>query len=139
MNYVLFIVMTIFFSYLFFEIQREKRRNRIMQSFIAGLIKSVSDYTSRSDMENISTVADLAKIHDKKFPIPYSEILRDITHEFEKDFWVKPYWKWVKKDRSLFYDDRYANDGFNMIYWDFHDSAIAQIKKEHEKESESLA
>jgi hypothetical protein len=120
--------------FLIFEIQKEKRRNRILQSFIAGIIKSVSDYVSRTDMLDISSAADIVKIYDKKFPIPYNEILQNISKEFEKDFWTRPYLEWIQKDRNLFYERKYINDGFNMIYWDLFDKTILDLKKEGEKE-----
>jgi hypothetical protein len=47
---------------------------------------------------------------------------------------MRPYWKWIDRDRNLFYEKKYANDGFNMIYWDFFDSAVAEIKSQNEKE-----
>jgi hypothetical protein len=97
----------------------------------------MSDYVSRTDMVDISSASDITKIYDKKFPIPYTEILKNVTHEFEKDFWLKPFWKWVKDDRNLFYENKYANDGFNMIYWDFYDYAIEQIRKVQEIEAKS--
>lgn len=131
---VLFALMIILAVYLLFEVQKEKRRNRILQSFTAGIIKSVSDYVSKTDMLDISSAADIVKVYDKKFPIPYNEILQNISKEFEKDFWTRPYWKWIKKDRNLFYESKYANDGFNMIYWDLFDKALADLKKGTEKE-----
>jgi hypothetical protein len=131
---IVFFALTIFVVYLFVEFQKEKRRNRILQSFMAGIIKSMSDYVSRTDMLDISSASDIIKIYDKKFPIPYNEILQNISREFEKDFWLRPYWRWVKKDRNLFYERKYISDGFNMIYWDFFDKAIAEIQKQTEKE-----
>ena len=136
MNLVFLIIVLILLLYLFFQFQKERRRNRILQSFLAGLIKSTSDYVSRTDLSDISSADDIIKIHDKKFPIPYSEILEAISREFEKDFWMNPFWKWVSKDRNLFYDEKYANDGFNMIYWDFFDKAVSEIQEAEEKEKQ---
>ena len=96
-----FTLMIIMVGFLLFEIRKEKRRNRILQSFTAGIIKSVSDYVSKTDMHDIATAADLVKIYDKKFPILYNEILQNISKEFEKDFWTRPYWKWIQKGRNL--------------------------------------
>ena len=131
---VLLTLIVILTVYLFFEIQKEKRRNRILQSFTAGIIKSVSDYVSQTDAVDISSASDIVKVYDKKFPIPYNIILQNINKEFEKDFWTRPYWKWIKKDRNLFYERKYLNDGFNMIYWDLFDKALADLKKETENE-----
>lgn len=47
---------------------------------------------------------------------------------------MRSYWKWIDRDRNLFYEKKYANDGFNMIYWEFFDSAVAEIKSQNEKE-----
>jgi hypothetical protein len=116
------------------QFQKEKRRNRILQSFVAGLIKSVSDHVSQTDVIDISSADDILKIHNKKFPVPYNEILNSITMEFQKDFWLNPYRKWINKDRKLFYDGKYANDGFNMIYWDFFDKAVLTVNGNKEKE-----
>ncbi len=134
MNIVFMIIVLLPLLYLFFQFQKEKRRNRILQSFLAGLIKSTSDYVSCTDLSDISSAGDIIKIHDKKFPIPYSEILEAISLEFEKDFWMNPFWKWVSKDRNLFYDGKYTNDGFNMIYWDFFDKAVSEIQEAEKKE-----
>lgn len=123
-----FALLSLLLIYLFFEFQREKRRNRIMQSFIAGLVKSASDYISKTDMLDISSAEDLVKPYAKNFPIPYAELLQNIACEFEKDFWVRPYWKWLKKDRNLFYEEKYANDGFNMIYWDLFDMSVEEAE-----------
>ena len=123
--------------YLLFELRKEKRRNRIMQSFMAGLIRGVSDYVSRTDTHELSTPTDIAKVYERKFPIPYNELLQSISREFQKDFWMNLYWKWIKKDRNLFYEEKYANDGFNMIYWDFFDDALADIRREEEKERQN--
>jgi len=49
---------------------------------------------------------------------------------------MNPYWKWISKDRNLFYDEKYANDGFNMIYWDFFDKAVSDIKKAEKMEGQ---
>ena len=122
---ILYTIISAVVVYLLFDIRKEKRRNRILQSFTAGIIQSVSDYVSRTDILDISSAADIAGVYDKKFPIPYDKVLQNINKEFEKDFWANPYWKWIKADRNLFYESKYANDGFNMIYWDLFDKAIA--------------
>jgi hypothetical protein len=32
-------------------------------------------------------------------------------------------------DRDLVYEGKYGNGGFNMIYWDFFDMALADMKE----------
>jgi hypothetical protein len=130
---IMLLVPTVLVIYLFIEFQKEKRRNRILQSFTAGIIKSISDYISQTDMADVTIANDFEKIHSRKFPIPYKEILGNINHEFEKDFWMRPYRTWIINDRNIFHETKYANDGFNMIYWDFFDNAVAEIQKKTDK------
>ncbi len=132
---ILFVALILSVVYLFLEHRREKRRNRILQAFVAGLIKSTSDYISETDKFDIAE--EIIKSNDKKFPIPYNELLENINREFLKDFWTAPYWKWIKKDRNLFYENRYANDGFNMIYWDLVDKELSEINEAQEKENKA--
>ena len=39
---------------------------------------------------------------------------------------MKPYEEWLKQDRLIFNDEKYGNDGFNFIYWDFFDDLLRQ-------------
>jgi len=126
------IVLSICNVYLGIEIKKEKRRNRILQSFVAGIIKSISSYVSRTDDVASESIIN---INNRMFPIPYTEILNNIDHEFSKDFWIEPYAEWIMNDRNLFYDDKYSNDGFNMMYWDFHDKALAAQKEAEQRTS----
>ena len=116
------IIALFFSSYSYFQITREKKRNRILQSFIAGIIRSISDYHSKTDSVSPGDVPE----KNNKLPIPYKNIIEDIQYEFLKDFWMKPYEKWLKEDRLIFNDEKYGNDGFNFIYWDFFDDLLKQ-------------
>lgn len=132
---ILLLILFGFVLVLIFELQKEKKRNRVLQSFIAGIIRSISDYMSRTDD---ITIENLSKVSSRKLPIPYNEILANVSHEFSKDFWIKPFEKWIKRDRNIFYDDKYANDGFNMIYWDLYDHIVTEMKKDIDKEKENF-
>jgi len=115
MNYIalLIAIIAMFFSgFCYLQITREKKRNRILQSFIAGLIRGISDYHSKTD----SISPEDAPEKNTQLPIPYKKILEDIQYEFSKDFWMKPYEEWLKQDRLIFNDKKYGNDGFNFIY-----------------------
>jgi hypothetical protein len=114
---------------LIYELKREQRRNRILQSFIAGIIRCISDYKSRTDD---ITADDISIMYSKKLPIPYKDILENINYEFAKDFWIKPFGKWLKNDRNIFCDEKYADDGFNMIYWDLYDHVVAEMKNDND-------
>lgn len=136
---MLLLMITILLIYLFIGVQKEKRRNRILQSFMAGIIKRISDYVSQTDLRDIICADDVGKKFSNQFPIPYKEVLDNINHEFSKDFWIQPYWKWIKAGRNLFYENKYANDGFDMIYWEFYDKAIAEMEKESKKNTKDLS
>jgi hypothetical protein len=125
MNYItlLIAIIAMFFSgFCYLQITREKKRNRILQSFIAGLIRSISDYHSKTDSVSPEDVPE----KNTQLPIPYKKILEDIQYEFSKDFWMTPYEEWLKQDRLIFNDEKYGNDGFNFIYWDFFDDLFKQ-------------
>jgi hypothetical protein len=128
MNQVIILIAIIalaFSVYNYFQITREKKRNRILQSFIAGLIKSISDYKSETDIENIVSAKDIIK-KNIEMPLPYKVILDNIESEFLKDFYMDPYKKWITNDRLLFDDKKYGNDGFNFIYLDFFDKQVKE-------------
>lgn len=124
----LFSIVAIFFSfYIYFRFLQERKRNRILQSFVAGIIRSISDYCSKTDIVSPDSVPEISH----EFPIPYKNIIENIQYEFLKDFWAEPYVKWLKKDRLLFNDEKYSNDGFNFIYWDFFDDLLKNYHSEN--------
>jgi hypothetical protein len=119
---LLILLLAVLNLFLLITFRKEKRRNRVLQSFVAGIIRSVSDYHSRTD--EIQSAQDLSQLLTRKFPLPYWDILQNVANEFAKDFWVKPFGRWIANDRNLFYDGKYSNDGFNMMYWDLFDKAL---------------
>jgi len=100
------------------SLKKEQKRNRILQSFISGIIRSLTDYFSRTDR-----LEDLPP-NTHEFPIPYKSLIKNIQYEFQKDFWIIPHKEFLKKDRSLFCSKKYRNDGFNFMYWDFFDDLL---------------
>lgn len=120
---VLILGLFIWVLWLNYKIEKEKKRNRILQAFIAGTIRSVSNYKSKTD--EIDDADDLPA-QNSQLPIPYENILENIDWEFSKDFWIEPFKKWLKHDRKLFDDSKYKNDGFNFIYWDFFDKRLKE-------------
>jgi hypothetical protein len=105
-------------------LEKEIRRNHILQSFISGIIRSISDYRSRTD--NLESDKDIPE-KGTQLPIPYSTILENIDRELSKDQLLEHYEKWLKTDRNIFFDDkRYFGDGFNFMYLDLFDKKIKQ-------------
>lgn len=109
-------------SRIYLQLKIEKKRNRILQSFIAWIMRSISDYQSQTDNVSPEYIPEV----NKKLPISYNKLLESVQYEFWKDFWINPYGEWLKKDRWLFDDTNYGNDWFNFIYLDFFDKASIQ-------------
>lgn len=125
---------TIFTASVLYLVRQEAKRRRILQAFIAGIIRSITDYISRTDTPELTKPLH----HNTEIPISYGSLLNEVQREFEKDFWVNPYYAWLKNDRNLFTEEKYSNDGFTFMYFDFHDKAIeehvlAQKKEDKEK------
>lgn len=116
---ILIILLATGFLWLHLKIEKEKKRNRILQAFVAGTIRAISDYRSPTDNEEVPD-------HNRTIPIPYENIMETIDCEFLKDFWMEPYQKWLMTDRNIFNDSKYADDGFNFIYYDFFDRRMEE-------------
>jgi len=108
--------------YLFLSLRKEKKRLRVLTSFISGLI----DLASHQIEGGRNAVLDY------------------VTASFEEDFWATPYEKFVKSDRNLFWEQKLGNGGFNQVFLDFHDKcqkewyAIHHNKDESKKNDEVL-
>ena len=107
--------------YLYVEFHKEKWRNRILQSFVAGIIRS------------------FAKEFPNQYASKYKDILENVDLEFQKDLWYKPYMRWAKEDGNLFYEKKYENGGFNSIYWDFHNMGSAEVEEIEEMDRKTRA
>ena len=105
--------------YLNHKIEKEKKRNRTTQAFIAGIIRVISNYTSQTDLTQDSKEWPARA---ETLPVDYDTILENIQWEFSKDYFLEHYPNWLKRERRLFFEEpRYVNDGFNFMYLDFFD------------------
>jgi hypothetical protein len=112
--------------YLFMQISKEKKRNRILQAFMSGIIDSVQKCIYAVDTFD----KEEDSIEEDYYEQCYYEILRSIGASVEADLWPKPLKKWLSKDRKLFFDKKYANGGFNRKYLDLFDMELTEsIKK----------
>jgi hypothetical protein len=105
-----------------FRLNKEIKKNRILQSFISGIIRSISDYRSKTDQ-----FCEEGEIPDRvtQLPIPYLTILKNVDVELSKDQYLKNYEKWLKLEKNIFFDDeRYSGDGFNFMYLDLFDKKL---------------
>jgi hypothetical protein len=97
------------------KLEKEIYRNRMLQAFIAGTIRTVSDYKGLGEINESPAKAWY-------LPIPYKIVLENVEYEFFKGMPVEHYKEWVKTSENLFiYEPKaYCNDdGFNFIYLDF--------------------
>lgn len=105
---------------LFLQIKRLSKQIRVLSAFIAGL--------SRYSTNSISNVLDISSHEELMGSLEYKKLLNSVEHEFQEDFWITPYEKFLKKDRHLFYEEKMGNGGFNMMYWDFFDKQLSEFK-----------
>lgn len=97
------------------KLEKEMYRNRILQAFIAGTIRTVSDYKGLGESEQ-------SPVKAWYLPTPYKIVLDNVEYEFFKGIPTEHYKAWVKMSENLFiYEPKlYCNDdGFNFIYLDF--------------------
>ena len=95
-----------------------------MQAFIAGVVRSISDYVSATDRVNMDEVPE----QNTKLPIPYRKIIEAIKYELLKDVpmtEIKSHEAWLRKGRQLFSGDKYGNDGFVFMNYDLFNGLLA--------------
>jgi len=124
-NILLFLLvfgLIICFLWVNFKLNKEMKRNRILQAFIAGIIRAISDYNSKNDQLDEDELPD----RTTQLPIPYNMVLEHIDWELSKDLVFTNYEKWLKQNRTLFFDNKqyHAPDGFNFMYLDLFDKKV---------------
>ena len=116
------------------KLEKEIYRNRMLQAFIAGTIRTVSDYKGLGETKE-------SPVKAWYLPIPYRILLDNVEYEFFKGMPVDHYKEWVKMNENLFiYEPKvYCNDdGFNFIYLDFFNRLKNRKLSEQSSKSGSL-
>ena len=100
---------------------KEKKRLRVLTSFVGGLVKFSSK--TKSMIEDMVNKDVLSKEEYIKKVNCYEILLEDIKDTFEKDSLAVSYKKFIKSNRSLFGGETSGagNDGFNRFFLDFLD------------------
>lgn len=106
------VFLVVFNIYVFFEIQREKKRNRILLAFIGALVECSQKSISAIERANNKNYED---VNSREY------LMDAIGAWLKSDFWDKPLRKWLAKDKALFYDDNYSNGFFNRMYQELHE------------------
>jgi hypothetical protein len=108
---------------------KERKRNRILGAFIAGLVRSISNYVSATDKIG----SDEMPPRYTNLPIPYNNILEAIEYELSKNFYISPatYEHWLIKTRQIFWENETMvrdarNDGFIFMTYDLFDDLLTR-------------
>jgi hypothetical protein len=108
---------------------KERKRNRVLGAFIAGIVRSISNYVSTTD----SIDSDELPPRYTQLPIPYINVLEAIEYELSKNFYISPakYERWLIKTRQLFLENETIardarNDGFIFMTYDLFDDLLAR-------------
>ncbi|HBG04001.1 MAG: hypothetical protein A2075_18540 [Geobacteraceae bacterium GWC2_58_44] len=104
------------------KVKKETNRNRVQQAFIAGIVRSISDYQSATDRIRRDEIPDKVT----SLPIPYPLLLENIDYELNKTLFLGGYEKWLKGNRHLFEGEDCDADGFNFMYYDLFDSKLVK-------------
>ena len=128
--YLLLLVGNIILTFVvWLTLSKERKRNRILQAFIAGLVRSVSDYVSTTDKIDLKEMPE----RNTTLPIPYRNILESVQDEMLKNVFIasdKKYEKWLLASRQIFSEETLRNDvrddGFVSINYDLFDGLIAR-------------
>jgi hypothetical protein len=114
---------------LWMVLAKERKRNRICSAFIAGLVRSVSDYVSSTDQIDV----DEMPVQHTKLPIPYENLLEAIEYELLKNFYIPTakYERWLVKTRRIFWENDIMvrdarNDGFIFMTYDLFDGLLTR-------------
>ncbi|MDK9719141.1 MAG: hypothetical protein OEL57_14745 [Trichlorobacter sp.] len=119
--YIILTVMVGFNIYVYFALSRIKQRERVLQNFVAGIIRAISDYKSPYDKYS----DDIPEVN-KSLPIPFDKLLDTIWWEVGSDMEMEHFDAWLKLGRNLFQDSRpLQNEGFNLIYQALHEKRSA--------------
>lgn len=124
---MLLIMGNIIFSFVIWSmLDKERKRNRILQAFIAGLVRSVSDYVSATDEVDSDKIPE----SNTKLPIPYKKVLKAVEYELRKDVAafksVEKHERWLRESRRLFESEKRTDDGFVFMNYDLFDRIIAR-------------
>lgn len=127
----LLIIGNIFLSFiLYFNIKKEQKRNRILNGFIVGIIRAVSDYKTIVDDESVPEL-------NTKFPIPYKKLMEAVEYELVKDFensprrtgGVEDFIEWSKESEELFVSKKHGNTSFAQINYSLFDKIRNEVEK----------
>jgi hypothetical protein len=135
MIYILFCVLLLLLAnaivtgIIWARLSKERKRNRIQQAFVAGLVRSISDFVSNTDAISPDEMPD----RTTTLPIPYKTVLENVKYELMKNVYKdspEAYDKWALQSRNLFVGERVGNDvrddGFVYMNYTLFDDLLAR-------------
>jgi hypothetical protein len=114
---------------LWMVLTKERKRTRVLCAFVAGLVRSVSDYVSRTD--------DLDEMPTRhtQLPLPYKSVLEAIEYELEKNVtMMDQYESWLLNMRRMCRNENdlmvrgARDDGFVFMAFDLFDNLLARCR-----------
>jgi hypothetical protein len=110
---------------------KERKRTRVLCAFVAGLVRSVSDYVSGTD----KTFLDEIPIRHTQLPLPYKSVLEAIEYELAKNVTMMDnYENWLlnmrricRNENDLMVRDA-SDDGFVFMAFDLFDDLLARCR-----------
>jgi hypothetical protein len=110
---------------------KERKRTRVLSAFVAGLVRSISDYVSDTDKIDL----DEMPARHTQLPLPYKSVLETIEYELEKNVTVMDnYERWLfnmrrmcRNENDLMVRDGIDN-GFVFMAFDLFDDLLARCR-----------
>lgn len=124
--YILLLLMAGVILWLSFAVRKEQRKNKILRAFVAGIVRSITDYKSPTDDKN-----DPPK-QNEKIPIAYTDFIKAVEHELLKnqsvrfksmDKYLRDHKSWLVQNRALF-TTSLEDDGFVFMNYDLFDDLL---------------
>ena len=76
LTFIIAIIAMLLAGWSYSKIKTERKKNRILQAFIAGIIRSITNYNSKTDAVSPDDVPQI----DHKLPIDYKDVLESIQY-----------------------------------------------------------
>src|SRR6516165_6227143 len=110
---------------------KERKRTRVLCAFVAGLVRSVSDYVSRTDKVDL----DEMPLRHMQLPLPYKSVLEAVAYELEKNVTMMDnYESWLLNMRRMCRNENdlmvreARDDGFVFMAFDLFDDLLARCR-----------
>ena len=127
----LLIIGNLFFSFFIFnKLRKEQQRRHILQAYIAGVIRTISDYETSTDDK------DILLEKEDSLPVSYESVLCAIEHELLSDISlqddIERHEKWLEYNKAIFSGKEglfNGKEGFVTINYNLFNDLLKSWKK----------